>query len=250
MTAMRSAASLKRFGPCMNRSAAASASGGRGGGLPSLLFVCYDYPNYGANPKLRAGIVTNEEMINQTIEKVYEYILQRYYHTRYTSRPSLILWGTSIGSVPTIHLLDKIVRKQKGSSPLEGVILQSPLHSVMHFTQDHLLSRWGIRNHYFIDLLGTFGLDKYNNVLRLREIPSDVKLPPMLIVHGEMDPVISFRASQEIYGIIKGRRPHTPAVKLELFRASDHGIRFNDYVDAAKDKRQFVDILISFIDSL
>jgi len=134
--------------------------------------ICaYDYPGYG----LSTG-PTNQETVCDALESYYKHIINRYR----VPPSSILLYGRSMGSAPTIHLAAKLA-EMKGS--LGGVILESGLLSILRTVglfKDK--TRW---------------FDMFPNVDKIGKIQV-----PVYITHGRLDTVVPFWHAEELYRLV------------------------------------------------
>ena len=128
--------------------------------------VSYDYCGYGAS----SGSTT-ENNLRRAGEAVLEYV------TRKLNRPlnKIILYGQSIGSVPTAHLASK--------HDVAGVIFHSGLYSGLRLVLQSKRSK-----------AMSSCVDPFRNVDLIEKIRA-----PVLFIHGIEDPVIPVSHAVELY---------------------------------------------------
>lgn len=124
--------------------------------------ILYDYRGYG-----RSIGSCSEENLYQDIETVYNCAIQKY------KPENIILYGSSLGTIPTIHLASTINCKL--------VILHAPFVSLRQIIP------WYLR--YFI----YFAINDFNMIEKIKSIKS-----PTLIFHSTDDNVIPYWHSTEI----------------------------------------------------
>lgn len=124
-------------------------------------YICYDYTGYGySQGEGDVGKHTEQHVYND-IEAVYEYIT-----TELSIDPkSLILYGRSLGSGPTIHLAST---KTKG---MAGMVLESALLSIVR-TQCRCVGE-------------TWNSDIFPNIDKCEKVEC-----PTLVLHGTRDCVV------------------------------------------------------------
>jgi len=136
--------------------------------------VCtYDYPGYG----LSVG-PTNEETVYDALESYYHEVIRRYKIPPAT----IILYGRSMGSAPTIHLAAKLAEKKDS---LCGIVIESGLLSI--------LRTFGV----FKDKTRWF--DMFPNVDEIGKIRH-----PVYITHGRNDTVVPFWHAEELFRLATG----------------------------------------------
>ncbi|XP_054168947.1 alpha/beta hydrolase domain-containing protein 17B-like [Oppia nitens] len=128
--------------------------------------VCsYDYSGYGMSDGR-----PSERNIYADIETVVKHLIREFR----IDPKHIILYGESIGSVPTIHL------SASGRMSVAGVILAAPIKS-------------GIRT--FCDYQGrTYTFDPFPNIEKIGRIDC-----PVLVIHGMKDRVISIAHGISLY---------------------------------------------------
>ena len=127
----------------------------------------YDYSGYGGSTGSHSEKATYDD-----IRSVYNWLQT----SQGKSKDSIILFGRSLGSGPTIDLASK----ERG---LKALILQSPLRSAMRTT----LPEWAANMGKVIDI--------YQNENKIKSI-NDY---PVYIIHGTVDQVVPFSHGQWLY---------------------------------------------------
>lgn len=126
----------------------------------------YDYSGYGSSTGK-----PSEKCLYTNIEAAYNELIRRYSLT-----PSqIILYGQSIGTVPTVDLASKI--------EFAGVILHSPLTSGLRLA--------------FPNTKRTWFFDAFPNIDKAPHIKS-----PTLVIHGTEDEVIDISHGQAIHSLL------------------------------------------------
>lgn len=126
----------------------------------------YDYSGYGAS----SGKPT-EKCLYSNIEAAYNELSKRY-----SIEPSqIILYGQSIGTVPTVDLASKI--------EFAGVILHSPLTSGLRLA--------------FPNTKRTWFFDAFPNIDKAPHIKA-----PTLVIHGTEDEIIDISHGQAIHSLL------------------------------------------------
>lgn len=153
--------------------------------------LTYDYAGYGAS----TGAPT-EANIYADVDAAWRCLVDHYG----LSPDQVILYGQSIGTVPTVDLASRI--------KVAGVILHSPLTS-------------GVRV-AFPDTKQTWFFDAFPSIDKVEKITS-----PVLVIHGKDDEVIDFSHGQAIYE----RCPH--AVDPLWVEGAGHNDveHFDEYID-------------------
>jgi len=135
--------------------------------MKNVSFVLYDYPTRGEG--------TNETAVNEMIVRVYES-----FHIKYKDKKKIYLFGRSIGCVPTCHLVDYLIQRNR-IHEIQGVILQSPMCSAFSmffpFCHDYLC---------FTPLPC---LDQLNNLKIIQQ--NQTKWPRTMIISGALDVLVS-----------------------------------------------------------
>lgn len=157
--------------------------------LNSLGFsvLAYDYEGYGESEGH-----PNELNTYQAIDAAYDYLTLE----KGVPPKSLILYGRSIGTGPTIDLA---IRK-----PIAGVILECPFVSLYRI----------------ITILPLIPYDKYKNLQKVPLIEV-----PVLVIHGDKDEVISFWHGKKIYQAIQSKK------QFYWVQGAHH----NDIIEIARD---------------
>lgn len=134
--------------------------------------ICYDYTGYGNNGTHGK---CSEQDCYCDIEAVYDWLTE----DLKVPPASIILWGSSIGSGPTVHLASVLCKKAK-TRPLCAVILQSPLTSAVRVISKKLeWIPWA---------------DIFRNIDKIQHVNV-----PVFLFHGDSDNVINVSHSQELY---------------------------------------------------
>jgi len=156
--------------------------------------MSYDYCGYG-----QSSGKPNESNLNKACFACYEKLKERY-----NLRPEqIILYGQSIGTVPTTDLATKV--------DCAAVVLHSPLSS-------------GLRV-LFPNSKRTWFFDTFKNIEKIRKVKS-----PTLVIHGMDDDVIPFIHGQQIH-----ERAPKPLEPLWLERAGHNDIEvYPEYLERLK----------------
>ena len=143
--------------------------------------VIPDYRGYGKS----TGAITNEQDLHDDLAAVYHYVQEHYPESHIT------LYGQSLGS--------GLAAKLAATHQPARLILESPYYSMRAMSALHF--SWVPRF-----------LLKY-------QLRTDLWLPqvrcPVYLIHGTVDPVIPYAASEQLYTLI--------SQKKELFTVSDGG---------------------------
>ena len=113
---------------------------------------------------------------------------------RRTSPHHLILWGRSLGSAPTIHLARLLLAR---GVPLAGVVLQSPLVSVL---------RVGLSASLWTALVDPAS-DIFPNLARVRDGGLGC---PVFVIHGQADYIVSCAHGEELYESVPDEHKFPP----------------------------------------
>lgn len=127
--------------------------------------LAYDYEGYGTSEG-----TPKEKTLYQDIDAAYDYLT----HTLNIPPNKIILYGSSIGSGPSIDLAS---RKKVG-----GLILQSPFTSIFR-----VVSRWPI-----------VPWSPFNNLSKISKVSS-----PVLLMHGEQDSIVPVWQGKKLLQFIK-----------------------------------------------
>lgn len=117
--------------------------------------LCYDYLGYGLN-----GGQASEQECYRCIESAYEYLLKKG-----IPASSIVAYGRSIGTGPTVHLATKVEN-------LKGVVLESAYTSVFGVVSKSLATV-------------SYCVDQFKNESKISKINA-----PILLFHGTKDQVI------------------------------------------------------------
>ena len=138
----------------------------------------FDYTGYGisTNP---SGSLPSEQHVYADAEAALDYLIEQ------TQPHYIILWGRSLGSAPTVYLAKRL--KEQGR-PAAGVILQSPLASVLRVGMSSAMWSW---------LVSDPARDIFPNLYRLRE--SRGFDCPVFVLHGQSDMIVPCSHGEELY---------------------------------------------------
>ena len=144
-----------------------------------------EYPGYGIYQSALNPIETTADGINLVSEHAVELLMTQGVH------PSeMIFFGRSIGTGPATRLA-KLFRS-RGWFPY-GLILQSPYVSIHRVVGEYVkIGTWLIGNHW-------------DNKKAFERIGEHV---PILIIHGELDDIISVNHGHELYTSCSSRKKH------------------------------------------
>lgn len=123
--------------------------------------LLYEYTGYGVNYGR-----SSENNCYRDLETVLEYLVD----IEGVKPQNIILYGRSLGSGPTVHMAYLM---SQNNIPLRGVILQSPIASVVRVVSESLAKIPGV--------------DMFENIKKIGFIHF-----PILIVHGDSDQVVPF----------------------------------------------------------
>ncbi len=122
--------------------------------------ACYDYCGYGVS---NATIKPNEQTCYDDIETVYNFLIQE----KKIARSKIILYGTSLGSGPTIECANKHFVECK-----HDIILESPFLSIMDIISES-----------FVKFTGYTWFDNKSKISILKE-------NKIFILHGNQDTLV------------------------------------------------------------
>eukprot|EP01119_Soliformovum_irregulare_P014383 TRINITY_DN3933_c1_g1_i2.p1 TRINITY_DN3933_c1_g1~~TRINITY_DN3933_c1_g1_i2.p1 ORF type:complete len:503 (+),score=134.41 TRINITY_DN3933_c1_g1_i2:58-1566(+) len=194
--------------------------------------VTYDYSGYGLNREQKPS----EKHCYEEINIVFNYLVS----VKKIPSDRIILMGRSVGTGPTIHLaanfawaiagrkvqsltrgLGRKVKKAQATvgdfNGLAGVILQSPMTSVLDLRQD---------------LGSALVPDMFENSKKISKIRC-----PIFIVHGTNDEIIPVRHSQRLSKTLSERHLY----KLSEISGGDHFNLESEFSD------EFLDQLLDFV---
>lgn len=134
----------------------------------NLNIVSYDYEGYG----LTEGR-PSEEGCNRSIDTVYDHLKSLGYRSK-----NIILYGTSIGTGPTVNLASRL---NASGTKLKGLLLQTPYTSIVG-----VVSEVAETSSYV-----SSSVVENPNIFRTGEKISQVSAP-IIIVHGKRDEVIPY----------------------------------------------------------
>jgi hypothetical protein len=193
-------------------------------------FVVYDYPGYGPFAKINGlgadgwsdrlirlvwqklpeGVpIPSEDGANMAIETVFHYLTK----TRFPEPGRrFMLWGRSLGTVPTCHLLTDICNRKR----ISRVVLEMPLSSALR------VKLWGCHIPY---------LDQFDNIDSLQQLLREhAKLPPMYLLHGELDTLIVPKQVQLLFELVSQLTETPELARKECIKGCDHnGMEEHDY---------------------
>ncbi|CAG0883320.1 unnamed protein product [Darwinula stevensoni] len=130
----------------------------------------YDYSGYGASKGK-----PSEKNLYSDLDAAWDALRTKYH----VQEESVILYGRSLGTVPTIDLATRLHK-------IPGVILQSPLASALRMLLPSMSSTWSI--------------DSFPSVDKAPRITA-----PVLVIHGTKDEVINFSHGQMVYDRCKNK---------------------------------------------
>lgn len=142
--------------------------------LAAALLCCncnvlsYDYEGYGQSdgkPTIK-GIVRNGLA-------AYDFTAHQLHYTA----DQILLYGESIGSGVSVQIAQQ--------RPVAGIVLQSGFSSLLAAGREHI---------WFLSLYPDQWFDNLDNVTYFK-----TKHPPVLILHGELDPIIATHHCHDIY---------------------------------------------------
>lgn len=142
------------------------------------------------------------------------------------------LWGQSSGS--HLALMATMTLDESGSSPVDALVSWYGPTDLYQIRQDRVDDDVPGENERFKEpspetlLLGApieqakSEADAASPITLARTLPEDVELPPILMVHGEMDFVISPLQTQRLYGLLKDGNT-APILELRIVPGARHG---------------------------
>eukprot|EP01069_Polyplicarium_translucidae_P003430 Polyplicarium_translucidae@DN2306_c0_g1_i5.p2 len=134
--------------------------------LPHLVDMCkllrvnvvgYEYSGYGES----TGQATEKNMYRD-IQAVYSYLIR----TRKLDPNSVILYGQSVGSAPTLDLASK------PEVSVGAVVLHSPIKSALAVLKNEIST--------------TYWFDAFKNIEKIQQVKC-----PLFVIHGEADAEVS-----------------------------------------------------------
>ena len=121
----------------------------------------YDYRGYGTSEG-----VPSERNVYRDIDAAYDYLIQ----DLNVSPQSIIAYGRSIGSGPTVDLAARL--------PVAGIVLESPFTTISQV----------------ITRIPILPFDRFRNIDKITDVDC-----PVLVMHGRNDEVIPFSHGQRLY---------------------------------------------------
>lgn len=156
----------------------------------------YEYSGYGPVPHpeqeetegIRRREAPTEETLNAEVYAAYNHL-----RMECGFDPSkIVLFGRSLGSGPTCNLAHRL---SAGRLPFAGVILQSPITSIVSVVSP---------------ILAHLSADMFNNLTTIQRI-----LRPIVIIHGCADNVVPFAHAEQLVDLV---RRATSEDESRLFR--------------------------------
>jgi pimeloyl-ACP methyl ester carboxylesterase len=142
--------------------------------LAAALLCCncnvlsYDYEGYGKSdgePSIKGLVKDGLAAYDFTATKLHY------------SANQIILYGESIGSGVSVQIA--------AQRPVSGIVLQSAFSSLLAAGREHV---------WFLNLYPIEWFDNLDNITYL-----ETKHPPLLILHGDCDPILATHHGQDIY---------------------------------------------------
>ncbi|XP_055691831.1 lysophosphatidylserine lipase ABHD12 isoform X2 [Lutzomyia longipalpis] len=170
--------------------------------------VALDYRGYGDSGR----VSPTENGVVRDALAVYKYIRQL------TPNP-IFLWGHSLGTGVSTHLLSVMQKQQIPAPP--AVVLESPFNNIREEIREHPFSKF-FRHLPWFDF--TISEPMYRNSLRFE---SDVHIgefpQPILILHAEDDLVVPFKLGYKLYRrALDVRKKNWGPVEFHRFEGSSH----------------------------
>eukprot|EP01083_Nonionella_stella_P163424 537830_1 len=172
--------------------------------------IAYDYSGYGLSDGQRS-----EENVYNDIQIIFNHCIDRLK----LSPKSIVLWGQSLGSAPTIHLA--------AHHTVGAMIIQSGFYSVLSMYLPQYIA-WMLQT-----------IDVFDNKQNLNKIKC-----PCLVAHGESDHVIPFTHAQQMAAILHDT---TPNIVYTTWLKMDH--EWRGIIDSKPAFRQSVQDLLNQVAS-
>jgi len=144
--------------------------------------LAYEYVGYGINKK---GEATKEKPSEKNCLNSIEGAILFLIHKKEVKVEDIIIFGTSLGSGPSIYIAQKYALDKKH---FYGMILQSPFTSIIKTK---------------FSLVGLGYMDMFPNLDRISDIEC-----PVFLIHGKKDEVVPYDHSLELYRKLK--YPYSP----------------------------------------
>ena len=152
----------------------------------NVTIISYDYPGYGLSPG-----VPSEEGCIRAINTLYDYLISIGYEAK-----NIILYGSSIGTGPTVSIASK-------KNKLRGVVLQTPYTSCV-----------GIKSECAeYTSYACSSVSRNPNIFTTSEIIHKIK-SPIIIIHGTDDQIIAYSHATELFEIVKDNNENNRLVTL------------------------------------
>eukprot|EP01027_Heterolobosea_sp_BB2_P012329 GEZU01017879.1.p1 GENE.GEZU01017879.1~~GEZU01017879.1.p1 ORF type:complete len:236 (+),score=43.67 GEZU01017879.1:452-1159(+) len=164
----------------------------------SVNVLAYEYVGYGL---AREEGRPSEEYCYESADAAYEYLV----NVRHVSPSNIILFGSSVGTGPTVYLATKHADVQ-----FRGIILETPFTSIASV----VLPPSVIDNPVFQFL----NIDPFQNLKRIQAAFSPSSLAKLsstpktkiLIIHGNQDEIVPFQHGQQLYNAIPEQNRYQP----------------------------------------
>lgn len=131
--------------------------------------LCYEYIGYGKCQQ--NNLTPNEETIYESIESALDYLN----NIKMIKNRDIILYGTSIGSAPSIFIASKY-------KEFAGLILESPFTSILSTKFPNFIT----------NILKSF--DLFDNISKIKNICC-----PVLILHGKCDTTVPYSDGRKLF---------------------------------------------------
>lgn len=175
--------------------------------------VTWDYSGYGLNDRDR--FERSAEGVNLSLLSVVEHVVQE----KGYSYSHVFLWGTSLGSGPSIHVARRMSQQQK--TPPAGLILFGAFASILSVMDDVTssphISKWF--------------QERWDNEANLVHVQC-----PVLILHGENDMFIQPKHAHRL----KKQLPDSQAKLVLIPNAGHNSFSWSDVFQEVKEWRQSI----------
>jgi fermentation-respiration switch protein FrsA (DUF1100 family) len=151
-------------------------------------FLAFDYRGYG-----RSKGSPSQEGLNQDAQAVIRYVMAD--PAKFHGDRKLVLYGQSLGGAVLLRALDDLTPEEK--SKVSSVVIQSSFYSYRAIAKEFVAQSW--LTYLFQPLVPLLMSDEMSP---MASIPRVWPLP-ILVIHGDHDPVIPLSFGKEIFELAR-----------------------------------------------